>query len=192
MATCAVLLADGFEEIEAVTVVDVLRRAGVQVSVLGASSSGSGAAARKVMGSHGITINVDAALVDVAALDTRFDAVVLPGGLPGATNLRDSDRVRAFVVAQHGAGAVVAAVCAGPIALAQFGLLRGRKATCYPGFESELDGAVVDASAAVVVDGDVITSRGVGTSLAFALALVERLVDADTARTLAGKMLVAT
>jgi 4-methyl-5(b-hydroxyethyl)-thiazole monophosphate biosynthesis len=192
MAMCAVLLADGFEEIEAVIVIDVLRRAGVQVSVLGASSAGSGAAARKVTGSHGITINVDAALVDVAALDTRFDAVVLPGGMPGAANLRDSDRVRDFVVAQQEGGAVVAAVCAGPIALGRFGLLRGRKATCYPGFEGQLDGAVVDASQPVVVDGDVITSRGVGTSLAFALALVERLVDGDTARTLAGKMLVAT
>jgi 4-methyl-5(b-hydroxyethyl)-thiazole monophosphate biosynthesis len=192
VATAAVLLADGFEEIEAVTVVDVLRRAGVQVSMLGASSSASGAAARKVMGSHGITVNVDAALVDVAALGSRFDAVVLPGGLPGATNLRDSDRVRDFVVQQHAHGAIAAAVCAAPIALGRFGLLQGRKATCYPGFEGELDGAIVDASVApVVVDDRVITSRGVGTALSFALALVERLVDADTARSLARKMLVA-
>jgi 4-methyl-5(b-hydroxyethyl)-thiazole monophosphate biosynthesis len=192
MATCAVLLADGFEEIEAVTVVDVLRRAGVQVSVLAASATASGASARRVTGSHGITISVDAALVDVAALDARFDAVVLPGGLPGATHLRDDERVRDFVVGQRRAGATIAAICAAPIALARFGLLQGRKATCYPGFETELDGATVDAATAVVVDGDVVTSRGVGTSLAFALALVERLVDAETARTLAGKMLVAS
>jgi 4-methyl-5(b-hydroxyethyl)-thiazole monophosphate biosynthesis len=191
-SSACVLLVDGFEEIEAVTVVDVMRRAGVQVSILGASTTGAGAGARKAAGSHGITVLVDAALADVAALGTRFDAVVLPGGLPGATNLRDNDRVRDFVVAQRGQGAIVAAICAGPIALARFGLLRGRRATCYPGFEDQLDGAVVDAQPAVVVDGDVITSRGVGTSLPFALALVERLVGVDVARRLADKMLVTT
>jgi 4-methyl-5(b-hydroxyethyl)-thiazole monophosphate biosynthesis len=191
-SSACVLLVDGFEEIEAVTVVDVMRRAGVQVSILGASTTGAGAGARKAAGSHGITVLVDAALADVAALGTRFDAVVLPGGLPGATNLRDNDRVRDFVVAQRGQGAIVAAICAGPIALARFGMLRGRRATCYPGFEDQLDGAVVDAQPAVVVDGDVITSRGVGTSLPFALALVERLVGVDVARRLADKMLVTT
>ncbi|MBM4280935.1 MAG: DJ-1/PfpI family protein [Deltaproteobacteria bacterium] len=190
--SACVLLADGFEEIEAITVVDVLRRAGVCVSVLGGSTTGAGAPPRRATGSHGLSVIVDAALVDVVAGGARFDAVVLPGGLPGATNLRDDARVRDFVVGQHAQGAVLAAVCAGPIALARFGLLRGKKATCYPGFEAELTGAVVDTRAAVVVDGDVITSRGVGTSLAFALALVERLVDADAARTLAEKMLVST
>jgi 4-methyl-5(b-hydroxyethyl)-thiazole monophosphate biosynthesis len=191
VASCAVLLADGFEEIEAVTVIDVLRRAGIQVSVLGAGVQGSGAAARRAVGSHGIAINVDAALVDVAALDSRFDCVVLPGGLPGATNLRDNERVRDFVLAQHGGGALVAAICAAPIALGRFGLLQGRDATCYPGFEDQLVGARVHADRAVVVDERIVTSRGVGTALPFALALVERLVDAATAREHATRMLVA-
>jgi 4-methyl-5(b-hydroxyethyl)-thiazole monophosphate biosynthesis len=190
-AAC-VLLADGFEEIEAVTVIDVLRRAGVAVSVLGASTTGSGAAARKALGSHGISVNVDAALVDVAALGTGFDAVVLPGGLPGATNLRDNVCVRDFVVAQHAAGAIVAGVCAAPIALARFGLLQGRDATCYPGFEAQLEGSRVFPDRAVVDDGNVLTSRGVGTTMSFALALVARLVDAEAARALAETMLVPT
>jgi 4-methyl-5(b-hydroxyethyl)-thiazole monophosphate biosynthesis len=191
MSSCAVLLADGFEEIEAITVIDVLRRAGVQVSVLGAGVHGSGAAARRATGSHGIAVQVDASLVDVAAVGQRFDCVVLPGGMPGATTLRDSDKVRAFVLEQHQQGAVVAAICAGPIALGRFGLLQGRDATCYPGFEDQLTGARAHPDRAVVVDGDVVTSRGVGTALAFALALVEKLVGAEAARSQAGKMLVA-
>lgn len=177
-----VLFVDGFEEIEAVTVVDVLRRAGVQTSVLGVEQ-------RQVTGSHGLTLRMDAALKDVIDLGTTFDAVVLPGGMPGAAKLRDSDVVRDFVVAQHGGGAVAAAICAGPIALARSGLLEGKVATCFPGFEAELGGATF--SDAVVVDaGDVITSRGVGTALDFAIALVARLVDAATARSLGEKMLV--
>jgi 4-methyl-5(b-hydroxyethyl)-thiazole monophosphate biosynthesis len=188
--TACVLLADGFEEIEAVTVIDVLRRAGVTVSVLGVAVANAGAAARKATGSHGITLLVDAALGDVVALDNRYDAVILPGGLPGATHLRDSDVVRDFVLAHAHRGAVVAAVCAAPIALARYGLLGGKTAACYPGFEDALDGATVDA-AAVVVDGNIITSRGVGTALAFALALVTTLVDRATAESLAQKMLVS-
>ena len=183
MPACAVLLADGFEEIEAVVVIDVLRRAGVDVTVVGVLRSGL------VTGSHSIAVAVDNALDDVVA--RRFDAVVLPGGLPGATALRDSERVRAFVVGQRDRGALVAAICAGPIALGRFGLLQGRDATCYPGFEAELTGARVHVDRAVVVDGSVVTSRGVGTAPSFALALVELLVGVDAARSHAAKMLIA-
>ncbi len=184
MPAACVLLTDGFEETEAVTVIDVLRRADVQTSVLGVS-------ARKVTGSHGITILVDASLGDVASLGTTFDAVVLPGGMPGAASLRDSEAVSSFVRAQHDNGAVVAAICAAPIALAAFGLLQERRATCFPGFEAQLGDAIVDDSgASVVVDGAIVTSRGVGTALPFALALVERLVSADRARALGAAMLV--
>ncbi|MDP2340117.1 MAG: DJ-1/PfpI family protein [Deltaproteobacteria bacterium] len=177
-----VLLMEGFEEIEAVVVVDVLRRADVQVTMIGVES-------RKVTGSHGISINVDAALDDVVAVGTSFDCVVLPGGMPGAAKLRDSVKVEEFVTRQHAAGAIAAAICAAPIALAKFGLLKGKKATCFPGFEEQLGGAIAQTDA-VVTDGDIVTSRGVGTALAFSLVLVDRLAGTDTARTLATRMLV--
>jgi 4-methyl-5(b-hydroxyethyl)-thiazole monophosphate biosynthesis len=183
MVAACVLLVDGFEETEAVTVIDVLRRAEVQTSVLGVSG-------RKVTGSHGITILVDASLTDVAALGATFDAVVLPGGMPGAAHLRDNADVKTFVCAQHAAGAVVAAICAAPIALAAFGLLAGRRATCFPGFEGQLGDAIVDDTMAVVVDGAIVTSRGVGTALPFALTLVERLVSAERSAALRRGMLV--
>jgi 4-methyl-5(b-hydroxyethyl)-thiazole monophosphate biosynthesis len=176
----AVLFVDGFEEIEAVTVVDVLRRAGIETTMVGLE-------VRQVTGSHGIALVMDALLDDVAR--HRFDVVVLPGGMPGAGKLRDSSAARAFVVGQHGQGAIAAAICAAPMALGRYGLLAGRKATCFPGFEAELTGATV-VEDAVVDAGDVVTSRGVGTALDFALALVARLVDAGSARTLGEKMLV--
>ena len=183
--SACVLVVDGFEEIEAVTVVDVLRRAGVSVSVLGVDH-------RTVIGSHGLTIKVDASLADVIDLGTTFDLVVLPGGMPGASSLRDSERVKGFVLSQRERHANVAAICAGPIALAAFGVLRGKRATCFPGHEGALEnGGAVVATDDVVEDGDVVTSRGVGTALAFALTLVRRLVDETTANSLADKMLVA-
>ena len=183
--SACVLFADGFEEIEAITVVDVLRRAGVQVSVLGVDH-------RTVTGSHGITVKVDASLGDVIDVQTRFDLVVLPGGMPGAANLRDSERARGFALTQRTQGATIAAICAGPIAFAAWGVLAGKRATCFPGHEETLStaGAVVEAVAAVVVDGDVVTSRGVGTALAFAHVLVALLVDEATAVDLDDKMLV--
>lgn len=179
-----VLLIDGYEETEAVAVVDVLRRAEVQVSLLGVDK-------RKVSGNHGITLMVDAALDDVVGLGTDFDCVVLPGGMPGAAGLRDSVKVKDFVVAQHGKGAIAAAICAAPIALAAFGVLEGKRATCFPGFEAQLKGAVF-VDAAVVVDGPadrrVVTSRAIGTALRFGTALVEQLVGADVAAGLAKRM----
>jgi 4-methyl-5(b-hydroxyethyl)-thiazole monophosphate biosynthesis len=179
----AVLLAPGFEEIEAITAIDVLRRAGVQVTVVGLVR-------KRVQGSHGITVEVDGAIDDQALIDVAFDAVVLPGGMPGATALRDSASARAFVEAKHKGGTAVAAICAAPIALAAWGLLQGKDAACYPGFEDALRAGGASTSAeAVVVDGAVITSRGVGTALSFALRLVAILVNEEAARDLARRML---
>lgn len=175
----AVLLAEGFEETEAVTVIDVLRRADVEVHVLGVGQA-------RIVGSHGIVIEADRPL---AQAQGPFDAVILPGGMPGAATLRDSDAVKSFVVAEHARGAVTAAICAAPIALGRFGLLKDKQATCYPGFEQQLTGAHVEVRP-VVVDGNIITSRGVGTALKFSLTLVERLTNAETRATLAERMLV--
>lgn len=173
-------LAPGFEEVEAVAIVDVLRRAGLRTVF-------AGLAAGPVTGSHGIAVVPDATLDDVLSSAAR--AVVLPGGMPGAAHLRDDPRVGALLARVHAAGGVVAAVCAAPIALGKAGLLRGRRATCYPGFEGELTGATIVADR-TATDGRVVTGRGPGAALEFALAVVALLKDEATARKLAEQMFV--
>ena len=173
-----VLLAEGFEEIEAVTIIDVLRRGGVEVTSAALGTS-------PVRGSHGIALEADARLGAVTR--EAFDAIVLPGGMPGATNLRDDARVRGLLRDAVGQGKLVGAICAAPIALEAAGVLEGKRATSYPGHEIP---SAHYSDESVVSDGNVVTSRGVGTALAFALTLVERLVDADTASRLQAAMLV--
>jgi 4-methyl-5(b-hydroxyethyl)-thiazole monophosphate biosynthesis len=181
MASACVLLANGFEEIEAITVIDVLRRAGVDCTTIGVGTC-------TPKGSHDIPVGADVEIDDVAD-DAYWDVVVLPGGLPGATNLRDDARVQALVRRQHERGGSLAAICAGPIALAKAGVLAGRRVTSYPGFAPQL-GEVEYLDEAVVTDGTIVTSRGPGTAMAFALALVERLRDPDVARDVGARMLV--
>jgi 4-methyl-5(b-hydroxyethyl)-thiazole monophosphate biosynthesis len=181
-ATCvAVLLADGFEEIEAVTVVDVLRRVGLTVSLVGVNG-------KSATGSHAITVECDTTL-DALMPETVL-ALVLPGGMPGAKTLTDDPRVQSLVQTHAKTGRTLAAICAAPMALGRAGVLTGRHATCFPGFESELVGASVDKHAPVVVDGPIITSRGPGTALAFALALVGELVGKGEEEALRAGMLV--
>jgi 4-methyl-5(b-hydroxyethyl)-thiazole monophosphate biosynthesis len=175
-------LADGFEEVEAVAIVDVLRRAGEATAF---ASLGRGA----VRGAHGIDVVPDCALDDLGPGPYR--AVILPGGMPGSERLRDDARVLRLVTATYDAGGVVAAVCAAPIALAAAGVLRGRRAVCYPGFEDALTAAgTIVHTDRVWCDGRIVTARGAGTALEFALAVVAELRGADAARTLAEKMLV--
>ena len=171
-------LADGFEEIEAVAVIDVLRRAGVAVFVAGVGGS-------RITGSHGICIACDG---EIEAVDpSGVAAVVLPGGMPGARNLGESTHVLGAVRAVAAAGGLVAAVCAAPTILNGLGLLDGRRATSHPAHAAEMDRCryVEDA---VVEDGNVITSRGAGTSIAFAGAVVSRLRDPGTAGDVLARM----
>ena len=179
MKQALVVLADGFEELEAVTVIDVLRRGGVAVTV-----AGLGAGPRR--GSHDIVLGVDAEL-DAVEVE-GFDALVLPGGMPGARHLRESERVRSLVRRFSRQGKLVAAICAGPTVLEASGILAGRKATSYPGFElSSADYRTDD----VVEDGQIVTSRGPATALEFALRLTARLVGPEQAEEVARRMLVA-
>lgn len=171
-------LAEGFEELEAVTIIDVLRRAGVEVTV-------AALAASPVTGSHAIRVEADA-LLDAVQRDV-FDAVVLPGG-PGAQRLRDDERVKAVVRRLAAEGRLVAAVCAAPTVLEAAGVLAGKRATVYPG--NQLPSAE-QVEERVVVDGSIITSRGPGTALEFALAVVEKLAGAAKASELARAMLAA-
>lgn len=179
MSKVCVLLAPGFEEIEAITVIDVLRRAEIPTTVVGVE-------ARSVTGSHAITVDADAVLGEVA--EEVWDLVVLPGGMPGSANLRDSDAVQRLVTAQHERGARVAAICAAPIALSRAGVLEGKRATSYPAFADQLKCGQYSEEP-VVIDGNVVTSRAPGTALRFALTLVEQLKGADTAQRLADGML---
>ena len=172
-------LAEGFEEIEAVTIIDVLRRASIEVvtAALGASP---------VRGSHAIFVTADARLDDVRADD--FDAIVLPGGMPGSKTLREDERVLTLVRSMTRANKLVGAICAAPIALEAAGVLAGRRATSYPG--NELPSARY-AEERVVVDGRLVTSRGAGTALEFALALVALLKSPEAAEKLRAGMIAA-
>ena len=178
MSKAVVVLAQGFEEIEAITVIDVLRRAGIEVTIAGLECGA-------VHGSHDIGVIADRPIEEVDA--AGFDALILPGGMPGAAHLRDDSRVRALVQGFVKAGKLCAAICAAPIALEAAGVLAGRRATSYPGFELP---SAAYAEENVVIDGNIVTSRGVGTALAFALALVERLETPDLAAQLRQRMLV--
>jgi 4-methyl-5(b-hydroxyethyl)-thiazole monophosphate biosynthesis len=172
-------LAEGFEELEAVTIIDVLRRAGVEVTV-------AALAASPVTGSHAIRVEADATLAAVA--DGDFDAVVLAGG-PGAKRLREDERVKEVVRRAARAGRLVAAVCAAPTVLEAAGVLQGKRATVYPG---NLLPSAFEVAERVVVDGKIVTSRGPGTALEFALTVVRELVGAAKAEELARAMLVVS
>ena len=180
MSAVAVLFAEGFEEIEAITIVDVLRRAGVEVAMVGVGG-------RTITGSHDIPVTVDVELEE--ARGREWDMIVLPGGLPGSTNLRDSQEVQDILRAQNARRGEIGAICAAPVALAAAGILEGKRVTSYPGFEGELKGALF-CEERVVRDGNIITSRGVGTAMEFALRIVADLGGQDLADSLREGMLV--
>jgi len=173
-------LLGGFEEIEAVTIIDVLRRAGITVIV---ASDRTG----PVVGSHGISVVATQALSQVDA--GELAAIALPGGLPGAQHLAESDDVKRLLREVRDAGGYTTAICAAPMALAAAGVHTGHKVTSYPGFDSYLEGAdyVEDR---VVVDRKVVTSRGPGTALEFALTLVGLLESSAAEQQLERGMLV--
>jgi len=173
MARGLVLLAPGFEEIEATTVIDILRRSKVEVTLVGL---GPGA----VEGAHGIRIMPERSIGEVSVKE--YDAIILPGGAPGYENLRRDGRVIEMVKEAHGAGKLVAAICASPAVLSDAGILKGKRGTIYPGMEEEIRRGGGEAKKGfVVIDGNVITSMGPATAIHFALTLAERLAGKDVA-----------
>jgi 4-methyl-5(b-hydroxyethyl)-thiazole monophosphate biosynthesis len=183
-----VFLAEGFEEVEAVTPIDYLRRAGVEVTV---AAAGSG---EIVTGSHGIPIKTSASLGDLVkqggAVSASWDAVVLPGGLPGANNLAASEALGSFLKEMAASGRWVCAICASPaVVLAPLGVLKGKKFTCYPGMEKAVSGAYWSEDR-VVIDGNIITSRGAGTAGNFAAAIIEKLISEEAAEKIAQSVLL--
>lgn len=176
-----IVLAEGFEEIEAITPIDVLRRAGLEVTTAGIGGT-------EITGSHNITVVTDTTIREIEELP---DAIVLPGGMPGAENLSKSGALRELLKKMNDEGRPIGAICAAPaVALAPTGILDGRTATCYPGFENRFGKAIVFSPDRVVVDGNITTSRGPGTALEFALELAGRLAGAEVQKELSERMLV--
>ena len=165
-----VFLANGFEELEALAPVDVLRRADVEVKTVGVTG-------KQVSGSHGILVNCDIT-IDEAVFD-GLDGIILPGGLPGTTNLEADETVNKFIDYAYDNDKIIGAICAAPMILGHKGLLNGKNATCYNGFEKELEGAnVVDVPA--VCDGNIVTGWGAGGAFEFAVAYLKTITQDDT------------
>ena len=176
-----ILLGTGFEEIEALTPVDLLRRAGVEVRTVGLNG-------KIIYGSHAIGVEADMTIEELDVSDAEM--LVLPGGLGGVASIRGCGKALEAVKAVWAAGKYVAAICAGPTVLAELGLLTGKKATCYPGQIPNMCDAMVVENAACVTDGRVITGTSAGTAVPFALALIEALKGADAARAIADQIVI--
>ncbi|MBQ8497634.1 MAG: DJ-1/PfpI family protein [Clostridia bacterium] len=169
MKKVILFFANGTEEVEALTAVDLLRRAGAEVTVAGVGGP-------TVTGSHGIRITADTKAEDIVSFD--FDMVVIPGGLPGTTHLDENAIVDKTLCEVHKNGGFLAAICAAPLVLGKRGYLENKEAICYPGFEGYLAGARISEKR-VCIDGNVITGAGAGVATDFALALIEVLYDCE-------------
>jgi len=165
MPNAAIIIAKGFEEIEATAIIDILRRGKIDLSVVGLDSA-------EITGAHGIRIIPDTTLAKVA--NKRFDALILPGGEPGTTNLEASQALADFIKAHVDDNKVIGAICAAPRILDKLGVLNGKQATSYPATKDRMT-ACDYQELRVVVDGNILTSRGPGTAMLFAYSLLEKL-----------------
>ena len=164
-----IFLANGFEEIEALYTVDVLRRAGVDIKTVG--------------GSHNIPVVCDV-YKDEIDINDDFDMIILPGGLPGSTNLDSDETVDSFIKVASEKNKFICAICAAPFILGKRGLLKGKHATCYPGFEKELIGASIPIDCDVVVEKNIITARAMGSADIFAFSILEALKSKEDAESI--------
>jgi len=169
MKKVVLFLADGFEEVEAMTPADFLRRSNVDLILAGVTG-------KTVTGGHGIKVVCD---VEVSELSGEFDGIIIPGGMPGATNVAKDEKTMDIIKTAFDRGALIGAICAAPaVVLGSHGLIQGRSFTCYPGFEGSFNGADFSEER-VVVDGNLITSRGPGTAAEFSEALIEYLCGSE-------------
>lgn len=176
-------LADGFEEIEALATVDVLRRAGMVVNTVALNADGT------ATGAHGVTVCADRTIENVE-IDLETQWLICPGGMPGASNLANNPKISGMLTGHWSKDGRIAAICASPaVVLAPLGILDGRKATCYPGFEDMMASCTV-TGAPVEVDGNLITGNGPGNSIAFALAIVKATCGEKVAAEVRAGMLV--
>ena len=179
MLKTAIFLADGFEEVEALTVVDLLRRAGIGIDMVSIMEG------RTVIGSHQIAVEADK-LFGELDFDV-VDMIILPGGIPGTPNLEACEPLKAKIREVADKGKRLAAICAAPTVYGKMGLLEGKRACCYPGRESDLLGADVQTTE-VTKDGNFITSRGMGTAIPFGLAIIEEFLGVQTAEDMGKKI----
>lgn len=179
MKRAGIFFAEGFEEIEALTVVDLLRRAGIEALCVSIENE------KQVTGSHSITVSMDAG-IDEVDFDS-LDIIVCPGGMPGTKNLEGCAKLTSQIREFYDKGRLIGAICAAPMIFGHLGLLEGRKACIFPGMEEELQGAEVVFDRVAQSD-HVITSRGMGTAIAFGLHIVEALTDEKTAQELGRKI----
>ncbi len=163
--------ANGFEEVEAIATLDVIRRAGIDIMSVGVDSE-------IITGSHNISVVCDTT-TDKISFDDNITGIILPGGMPGTTNLMNSDVVDNFIDLCNENGKLICAICAAPMILGKKGLLKGRNAVCFPGFEDELNGAVISTDYVCNSDG-IITAKGMGSALNFGLEIVAELIDKET------------
>ncbi len=162
-------LADGFEEVEALCPLDILRRAGLEVTTVGVGGRDL------IKGAHGITVQTD--IPDIMYRDADPEMIILPGGMPGASNLDASRIVDAAIRTAAKKGAYLCAICAAPLVLGKRSLLEGKNAVCFPGFEEQLKGAYISESETVIRDGNIITAKGMGAAFDFGLEMVKALKD---------------
>ena len=181
MKKAVIFLATGFEETEAVETIDVLRRRGIDVMI--SSVTGS----KTVTGAHGISIKSDVLFNEMEYND--IDAFVLPGGMPGSSNLNAYIPLKELLISKYKEEKIIAAICAAPLVLGGLGLLKGRSVTCYPGFESKLIGAT-PSGGPVEVDGNIITGKGPGLVFHFGLAIVKALKGTSVAEEVASGLLL--
>ena len=181
MKSICIFLAEGFEEMEAMFPLDILRRGGMDVKLVSVTGE------KAVRSSHGVTIMADALFEDVSEEDVEM--IVLPGGLPGATNLDAHAGLDKLILSFANAGKPLAAICAAPMVYGKRGLLKGKKATCYPGFDKYLEGAEC-TGAPVERDGNIITGKGPGAAMEFALAVVDMMLGKEKVQELKEAMCV--
>ena len=181
MKKIAVHLAEGFEEIEAISIIDVLRRAGFDVTVVSMNKL------LEVNGAHEITVKADTLFEDLDY--DNIDMIVLPGGMPGSVNLKTHSGLREQILNFNDLKKPLAAICAAPMVFGNLGLLKEKQATCYPGFEDELHGAIITGEAVEEAE-NIITGKGAGVAIKFALKIVEKFKGKEVADELGAKMIV--
>lgn len=172
MSEVYIFLADGFEEIEGLTVVDLLRRAGIDITMVSITGS------KEITGAHNIKVIADELFDETGYNNAKM--LVLPGGMPGTTHLLEHKKLRELLLRHNSDNKMIAAICAAPSVLGMHGILEGKKATCYPGFEDKLIGAIY-TNEKVVEDKNVITSKGLGTAIDFAASIIEQYQGKEAA-----------
>jgi len=181
MKNVCVYLAEGFEEIEAITIIDILRRAGIPVQVVSVTGQ------QEVTGSHRIKVAADILFEDAGHDEAGM--IVLPGGMPGAENLATHQGLKKQILKFSSDGKLLGAICAAPMVFGRLGILGNKRVTCYPGFEKFLEGATVTGSK-VEKSGNIVTGKGPGAAILFALEIVKMLKGEELADSLKEKMMV--